>query len=208
MTKIPKFYLHDKKHYKTAEDMKYGYGEGVYRLKQLARYARGKILDVGFAGRPNPYLKGDVTGLDIVPIKEKPKNYSKTVVANSQKMPFKEKTFDTIISGDMIEHIENPSEFLRECYRILKDDGVLIASTPNASFFPLFIFEALFIKKFYFNDTHINLFSPRIMYKLLRYCRFDLKKMLSGGIYIPRTKISIRVPATLSQHIIYIAKKI
>ena len=207
--KRPKFYLHEKKtKYKTAGDMKYGYGEGVYRIKQLAKYARGKILDVGFAGRPNPFLKGDVTGLDLVPIEKKPKNYSETVVGDCHKMPFKDKTFDTIVSGDMLEHIENPSEFFRECYRVLKDDGVLIVSTPNASYFPLFFLNALFIKRFYFNDTHISLFHPRIMYKLLRYNKFKLVKVLSGGIYIPRTKYSLRLPATLSQHIVYVAKKV
>lgn len=177
-----------------------------YRVKQLAKFTRGKILDAGFAGSSNPYLRGDVTGLDIKKA-EKPKNYKKVVVANCQKMPFKNKTFDTIVSGDMIEHIENPSEFLRECYRVLKDDGVLIISTPNASFFPLFILNALFIKKLYFNDTHINLFHPRIFYKLLRYNKFKLVKMLSGGIYIPRTQKSIRFPTTIAQHIIYIAEK-
>ena len=204
--KKPKLYLHKGK-FKTAEDMKYGHSEGIFRQRQLAKYARGKILDVGFAGHPNRYLQGEVIGLDRVPIKKNPENYSKTIVADCHKIPFKDKTFDTIVSGDLIEHIENPSKFLKECKRILKDNGLLIFSTPNASFFPLFFLNALFIKKLYFNDTHINLFHPRIIYKLLKYCKFDLKKMLSGGVYIPRTKYSLKLPATLSQHIIYIAKK-
>jgi len=208
MREKPKFYLWQGKPYETSEDMKYGYGEGVYRIKQLAKLAYGKILDVGCAGRPNPYLKGDVTGLDIVPLKKLPPNYSKFVLGDCHKMPFKDKTFDTIVSGDMIEHIENPSAFLKEAKRVLKDDGLLIVSTPNAAFFTLFILEALFVKFGYFNDTHINLFQPRIMYKLLRYCGLELVKMLSGGIYIPRTKYSIRVPATLAQHIVYVTKKI
>jgi SAM-dependent methyltransferase len=208
--KPPKFYLWEKnKPYENAEDMKFGYGEGEYRFKQLAKFAHGKILEVGFGNRPNLYLKGDITGLDIVKKKTLPPNFKKMVVGDSQNMHMiKDKTFDCVVSGDMIEHLENPSNFLREAHRVLKDDGLLIVSTPNSSFLLSVLADILFLKHFYFNDTHINLFNPRIMYKLLRYNRFELKKMLSGGIYIPRTKYSIRLPATLSQHIVYIARKL
>lgn len=39
--------------------------------------------------------------------------------------------FNTIIAGEIIEHLENPGMFLRNMRRHLADDGVLIISTPN-----------------------------------------------------------------------------
>ncbi|MBS3100211.1 class I SAM-dependent methyltransferase [Candidatus Pacearchaeota archaeon] len=42
------------------------------------------------------------------------------------------KRFDTIIAGDIIEHLENPMGFLRFCFKHLKEGGRLILTTPNA----------------------------------------------------------------------------
>lgn len=49
--------------------------------------------------------------------------------------PFADSEFDGIVSIEGIEHIENPFHFLRECRRVLKDDGCLIVTTPNVDSF-------------------------------------------------------------------------
>lgn len=41
------------------------------------------------------------------------------------------KTFDAIIAIEIIEHLENPIAFLRECSKTLKDNGFLLVTTPN-----------------------------------------------------------------------------
>ena len=40
-------------------------------------------------------------------------------------------TFDTIVAGELIEHLPNPGTFLENMSRHLKPDGTLVITTPN-----------------------------------------------------------------------------
>jgi len=42
-----------------------------------------------------------------------------------------EADWDAIVALELIEHLENPRHFLRECSRLLRPGGVLVLSTPN-----------------------------------------------------------------------------
>lgn len=46
-------------------------------------------------------------------------------------IPFPDKTFDVIICQEIIEHIENPWKMIREAKRLLKEDGIIVITTPN-----------------------------------------------------------------------------
>ena len=46
-------------------------------------------------------------------------------------LPFADGEFDAMISIEGVEHLENPSFFVRECARIVKPGGWLFLSTPN-----------------------------------------------------------------------------
>ena len=50
---------------------------------------------------------------------------------NHEPWPFETRYADVMLAIDVIEHLENPWLFLRECKRILKPGGVLILTTPN-----------------------------------------------------------------------------
>lgn len=39
--------------------------------------------------------------------------------------------FDYVLAIEIIEHLENPYKLIRDCYKLLKDNGTLIVSTPN-----------------------------------------------------------------------------
>lgn len=99
--------------------------------------AKGKLLDVG-AGDGDLAFCAKQAGFDVTAIdldKERFKHHSgiefKSVDLNSLPFPFEENSFDFVVCLEVLEHLENPQEILREFRRILKKQGTLIASTPN-----------------------------------------------------------------------------
>jgi 2-polyprenyl-3-methyl-5-hydroxy-6-metoxy-1,4-benzoquinol methylase len=60
-------------------------------------------------------------------------NNAKFEVMDFLKNSFPDNRFDCITFLETIEHVENPSSYLREFLRILKPGGHLVLSTPNAT---------------------------------------------------------------------------
>lgn len=178
-----------------------------YRLRKIAELAngKGKILDIGFSLLPNPYLKNAI-GVDIVLPKKKPENYEKMIKASIYKLPFKNNSIDTIVLSGVIEHLENPLLALKEVNRVLKENGLILIETPNPYFFPLIISDLIMNLRYYFYDTHINLFPRRIMLKLLWHSGFNLKKIVGCGMNL-NDYSTIPLPQQLSQDLIYAAEK-
>lgn len=48
-----------------------------------------------------------------------------------EEVDFHDDTFDTITMSHVIEHLPDPINTLRECYRVLKPGGQLVITTPN-----------------------------------------------------------------------------
>jgi 2-polyprenyl-3-methyl-5-hydroxy-6-metoxy-1,4-benzoquinol methylase len=46
-------------------------------------------------------------------------------------IPYKDKTFDVVYAGELIEHLVNPDFFVQECARLIKKGGHVIITTPN-----------------------------------------------------------------------------
>jgi len=49
---------------------------------------------------------------------------------DASRLPFPPSTFDAVVSFETLEHMPDPGQFLRECARVLRPNGVLLCSTP------------------------------------------------------------------------------
>src|SRR3989338_7375065 len=60
---------------------------------------------------------------------------NKDVIAHDllKGIPFKDNTFDVVYHSHLIEHFkkEKATFFIKECYRVLKPDGIIRIATPN-----------------------------------------------------------------------------
>jgi 2-polyprenyl-3-methyl-5-hydroxy-6-metoxy-1,4-benzoquinol methylase len=111
------------------EDLRYK--SDKLRFNYINNWLKGKeILDIGSTEgnihsmlvKSNPNLRfytlDSEKGADFVMNLDKPKRIKRK--------------FDTIIAGEIIEHLESPIQFIRYCKSILKRNGRIILTTPNA----------------------------------------------------------------------------
>lgn len=58
----------------------------------------------------------------------------KYVIGDATKTPFKKGEFDAVVAGEIIEHLERPSDLIEEMERICKKGGIMVISTPILEF--------------------------------------------------------------------------
>ncbi len=86
------------------------------RIKHLLRfYEGGNILDLGSFNSP---------------LKEWYEDYTTSVDWVPDELPYKNESFYYVIMGQLLEHLEDPSKYLKEAMRVLKIGGVLALSVP------------------------------------------------------------------------------
>lgn len=78
------------------------------------------------------FPQAELTGMDLTYFIEEKKSWLhfEKCDLNTQ-FGSKDMQFDLVTSSEVIEHLENPRHFLRECLQLLKPEGYLVLSTPN-----------------------------------------------------------------------------
>jgi len=79
-----------------------------------------------------PRLPGrDIIYADIWPPEDVLNLNDRFIVCDAQHMPFRDSAFDEIAASHLVEHLDRPLLFLRECYRILQLGGKVHIWCPN-----------------------------------------------------------------------------
>lgn len=131
-----------------------GYLKEIYSKKrrpytsypgQLCKYIAEKyfkknyriLLDVG-CGRGEHLSEFRKLGFQVkgVDISEEAKELSndleiEIIDVEKELLPYKDRSFDVVFNKSLIEHLNNPDNFMREAFRVLKSGGRLITMTPD-----------------------------------------------------------------------------
>lgn len=116
--------------------------EHVARYRFAERLAVGKrVADLGcgtgYGTRELAQVAALAVGIDLSP---EAIAYARSVgphprlhylVADARSLPFPDATFDLVVAFELIEHLADWSELLREARRVLTPHGQVIVSTPN-----------------------------------------------------------------------------
>jgi ubiquinone/menaquinone biosynthesis C-methylase UbiE len=149
----------------------------------------GKYLDVGchggfFTSKIKKRLKNaEVYGIDIddnfIRYCEKIYPQGHWQKADAHKLPFSDRYFDLITCFEVLEHITDPKEALREMRRCLKKEGELIVLIPTESwlFRIIWYFWIRFGRGRVWYKAHINQIKSNELASILKNMGFEILKI-------------------------------
>jgi len=160
-----------------------GCGLGFY-IDGIRKNSKWEVYGVEFASNVVDYARKEL-GLDV-------RHGDLTHVK------FPSRYFDVIQIRNVLEHVTNPMELLRECRRIIKDDGVFHLAVPNGPVdsLDLLTFFASEKKPAVSNAGHVLFFSRESLFQLFEKSGFRIEKGRTYGIrrglarlgYFPRKR--------------------
>lgn len=156
-------------------DVACGEGYGSALLAQVARSVTGLDYDAdavahacaAFSGPETEFVQGSATA-----------------------MPFAEASFDAVVSFETIEHFAGHDEFLAEIRRVLRPGGLLIASSPDKTFY-----SAPGMRP---NPFHVRELTRAEFFGLLQrnfsHVTHLLQRAMIGSVLVPETEGSHGAP--------------
>jgi 2-polyprenyl-3-methyl-5-hydroxy-6-metoxy-1,4-benzoquinol methylase len=92
------------------------------------------------------------------------------IVAEVDKQPFGDKEFDVVVSCEVLEHLENAWDLIKETKRLVKDNGTIIITTPRLFGVPsdehLWMFDDYDMKVF-FNEFKVSIVNPELLPRVI-----------------------------------------
>jgi len=171
-----------------------GHFERCKWLVSKALAVEGTIIDIGC---DDGFMFRDVASKRTVFVDNNPKLRDKFkglsfCLADAHKLPFKDNSFNVAVLGDVLEHVEDTIQVLREAYRVCKKK--LLITVPLE-----YEWEA-HVKPFT-NPNHIRFYSKRMLTRHLREAginSFEMVKIKGGGWVFLAVEAKVVLPTTKS----------
>jgi 2-polyprenyl-3-methyl-5-hydroxy-6-metoxy-1,4-benzoquinol methylase len=98
-------------------------------------------------------------------------------------------TYDCIVCGDVLEHLNNPWKVVKGLARHLTKGGIFIASTPNIMNWAI-VFEQLrgrwdYVPFTILSGTHIRFFTRETFRELFEDAGYTIRDVLLQGFEVP-----------------------
>ncbi|MGE5457135.1 MAG: class I SAM-dependent methyltransferase [Methanococcaceae archaeon] len=104
----------------------------VTSVKRNLDIIKGLVLDIGCGEQPYKEILSTraekIIGIDHVSIVSSMSQVD--VAGEAMRLPFKGESFDAVVSFQVMEHLPEPLEFLKEIRRVLKTGGHVLLTTP------------------------------------------------------------------------------
>lgn len=173
-----------------------------YRLRYVRRYAKRCVLDLGCAkGGYTQYLNDrnhKAYGLDLLAYDEWiQKEKQLYAVGSAAHLPYADKSFDTVMAFELLEHLPDPACTLREIHRVCREN--LIVTVPNCETARDLVRAGLTYVH-WADRTHCNFFTQESLTNALERAGFQVEVMaqinpvLSSFPYLR----SVRIPFHLA----------
>lgn len=164
------------------------------RLEAIARAAgrrlTGRVLENGcgvgmYVEHMLPY-GGQVTGLeyDFERARQAGRRSANILNAASEALPFPAATFDLVLSHEVLEHVADDAQAIREMVRVVKPDGRIVVFVPNRGY-PFETHGVYWKGSYHFGNIPLVNYLPRTWRDRLAphvrvYSERELARLFSG----------------------------
>jgi len=181
--------------YFEGNEVNYGYGDleaqSLWRLEKAWRYYEllannllkddvilknlERILDIGsgYGFMRKPFLENKIPndGVEISSFAIKAAKKLFNIETFNVDICELDQIYDCVLAYDLIEHLENPKDYIKEIRERLLPNGYLVIRTPNLASLEFLMFGN---KYHSFKKEHLNYFTVQSLIFLLQNCGFSI----------------------------------
>lgn len=102
----------------------------VVSILKYSPNLNGKLLDIGCGKKPYKHILNCSSYLGLENVVTLHGLEEVDLIGNALTLPIKNNSLDTVVSFQVMEHIPEPAIFLSEIFRVLKNHGKVLLTTP------------------------------------------------------------------------------